>query len=97
MLFLVISLFLVNILFFISPVINSTFQGENKYFTKGGEFIINGDTGIIKIYIPQNDSRYESVLKHELCHKEQWEQGRIYESKLGRFINELECSIKQYV
>jgi len=63
---------------------------ELGYMT-AGSFNVNEE---IYIEILINDSE---VIKHELCHQQQYEQGRLFSCKIPLliYINEIECYIKQ--
>jgi hypothetical protein len=59
---------------------------------------------VVGRYYPSNNSieiltndTNGHILKHELCHRVQHSENRIYYSKFGRFINEVECNIAEYL
>lgn len=77
-------------------------HGKNPEFMKWlgegkTESLYNPKTDKITIFIDKNSSKYEEVLKHELCHREQNLKGRLAPSDnlWGSFLNEIECYIKQ--
>lgn len=75
----------------------SNFTDEQLYYA-GVLGYYNKQEQSITVLVSKNDSRYDSVIKHEMCHYNQEVENRRVtdcENKIGIFINEMECYIKQ--
>jgi hypothetical protein len=66
---------------------------ESKGYTQGGQFNLTDQT--ITIFVPDFDG---SVNRHELCHKKQYSEGKIYtcSNMLFMFFNEIEAYGSEY-
>lgn len=65
-----------------------------------GSFSVNGNSSVITINENAPEELKETINKHELCHKRQWEQQRIGNCDNGRvklLYNEMECYVKGLV
>lgn len=62
-------------------------------YEPAGVFTTNGTKQEIRLFTDD-----PKVLKHELCHKDQFDSGRLYTCKIPtlRFINEVECNIRKF-
>jgi len=76
--------------------LNKNISSSNitKYFySVGGYYYSNTDT--IEIISENNTLQHYISLKHELCHREQNYEKRLYVGSKWLFINELECNVKE--
>lgn len=74
--------------------------GDEIISKAGYEVIGQYNTTDQEITIFTNDTEvYESVNVHELCHKRQHSENRLYgcENRIGLFLNELECNLAELI
>ena len=81
---------------------NTTLEKANLTdFEKETDFVIYGawDGEEASVFLDEGSEGYNRTLKHELCHKNQEEQGRLYGCKfpIGVILNEVECKIKERI
>ena len=106
-LFIAFLLILFQIVFFFYPALLSTkgncLQNATKTYSQNPLVlgaVIRNESGIF-LYINPNVSKgsydYNSILKHEMCHVEQYKENRTFtcNNKFGVFMNEMECYIKE--
>lgn len=84
---------------FVFPVISGAYY--STVYASGNplptNYIVAGTynyiTDTITINVPQNNSYYDEVMKHELCHRAQYQRN----SSMSNYFREVECYIKERV
>lgn len=83
---------------FYSVVVNCVPSGEaiansNGYYIDGLFLVSTTNETLV-----QNPQNLTKVLKHELCHKNQFEKNRLHSCKnqVSFYFDEVECYIRQY-
>jgi len=86
------------ILYVITGATLSVMKNTRQEFSKeeGAGYFAYYSNGSYEIGINLEDNS-SIVRRHEYCHYRQFKEGRIYESVLGNFINEVECYIKEWL
>jgi len=72
------------------PEVNVTKFISERGFERAGEF--DSNTENITLFLPD-----DSTIKHEVCHMEQQEYGRLYSCNqpIGKYLNEVECYFRE--